>query len=485
MKAIYQWVLKAMMKNNTGVVQTLPKRDLMELNARMTAERLMRNGIDPNELKNANQVENAINSIENRPLPVQEGIRSTKSAKVFDIDGNLIDPSKGIIGGKQMKPIKQGETITSENFGSSQFAPDNQYGFGRDRKIDKKSLEKELMKTDNPFSDLVNTPRPKTIKEREAEVIARFEKENKAAAQRIKNRKMVEEAIDNASPGFAGDRKYDAQLVADDLAEKRFGKDFYDLDQKQQTELYGEAFDGLSKQKQMQRESLEDFVDDAGGVNPDDPRGIDDFKPDPEDFAQGGRAGFKSGSFLFEGAKKLGKKYKGSTLESLLENPKLLGTELSYEGIMEMLRMGGMMQDGGRAGFKAGLGKRFLELFKPKPKKPKFDVERFRKGPIDLDFLENVDKKDLEPFIRSRDTGGIGSYGMYDDFADMPAGLKAAELISRIKTKDGGINYSAAELFLGKKLKGNESVDELIQMVTQKRDASRWWTYWLCRWYTR
>ena len=34
----------------------------------------------------------------------------------------------------------------------------------------------------------------------------------------------------------------------------------------------------------MQRESLEDFVDDAGGVNPDDPRGIDDFKPDPEDF---------------------------------------------------------------------------------------------------------------------------------------------------------------------------------------------------------
>ena len=67
MKAIYQWVLKAMMKNNTGVVQTLPKRDLMELNARITAERLMRNGIDPNELKNANQVENAINSIDNPP----------------------------------------------------------------------------------------------------------------------------------------------------------------------------------------------------------------------------------------------------------------------------------------------------------------------------------------------------------------------------------------------------------------------------------
>ena len=59
----------------------------------------------------------------------------------------------------------------------------------------------------------------------------------------------IEEAIDNASPGFAGDRKYDAQLVADSLAEKRFNKEFYDLDQKQQMDLYGEALDGLSKPK--------------------------------------------------------------------------------------------------------------------------------------------------------------------------------------------------------------------------------------------
>jgi hypothetical protein len=44
----------------------------------------------------------------------------------------------------------------------------------------------------------------------------------------------VAEAIDNVSPGFANDLKYDAQLVADDLAEKRFGKEFYDLDQNQQ-----------------------------------------------------------------------------------------------------------------------------------------------------------------------------------------------------------------------------------------------------------
>jgi hypothetical protein len=246
-------------------------------------------------------------------------------------------------------------------------------------------IKDELMKTDNAFSDLVKTTKkgPKTLKEREAEVLAGMEKNNKEAVQRIRNRKMVKDAIDNMSPTFVkGDRKYNAQMVAEDLAEKRFGKDFYDLDQKQQTDIYGEALDGLSEQT----------------------RGM----PDPDDFAQGGRAGFK-----------------------------------------------------------AGLGKRFLELFKPKPK-PKFNEKRFREGPIDLDFLENIDKKDLEKFIRTRDTMGPGGYGMYDDFADMPAGLKAAELIKTIKGPRNEINYKAAELFLGKKLKGNETADELVQMLNRK-----------------
>jgi hypothetical protein len=71
------------------------------MNVQMTAEFLMRNGVDPNSLKNANQVENAINMIENKPK-VQQGITSTKSAKVFDLEGKEIDPKKGIMGGKQI-----------------------------------------------------------------------------------------------------------------------------------------------------------------------------------------------------------------------------------------------------------------------------------------------------------------------------------------------------------------------------------------------
>jgi hypothetical protein len=101
MKAILQWVLRTMMKDQTGVMRTLPKKDLVDFNVAMTAERLMRNGIDPNSLKNANQVENAINQIE-APRNVQQGIKSTKSAKIFDLEGKEIDPKKGIMGGKQI-----------------------------------------------------------------------------------------------------------------------------------------------------------------------------------------------------------------------------------------------------------------------------------------------------------------------------------------------------------------------------------------------
>ena len=91
--------------------------------------------------------------------------------------------------------------------------------------------------------------------------------------------------------------------------------------------------------------------------------------------------------------------------------------------------------------------------------------EIFRTGPITTKFLEDVDDKLITKFVRTRDTKGPGSYGMYDSFDDMPAGLKAAELISRIRKKGGGIDYEAAEFFLGKKLRGDESVDELIDIM--------------------
>ena len=102
LKAVFQWVMRTMMKSKgeTGIVKTLPNKDLVELNTQITAQRLMQNGIDPTQLKNADQVENAIIAIESKPKT--GGITSAKSAKVFDMEGKEIDPKKGIMGGKQV-----------------------------------------------------------------------------------------------------------------------------------------------------------------------------------------------------------------------------------------------------------------------------------------------------------------------------------------------------------------------------------------------
>ena len=99
-RAVYQWVLRTMMKSKgeTGIVQTLPNKDLIELNTQVTAQRLMQNGIDPTTLKNPDQVENVIKMIESKPAT--GGVTSAKSAKVFDMEGKEIPKGSKIMGGK-------------------------------------------------------------------------------------------------------------------------------------------------------------------------------------------------------------------------------------------------------------------------------------------------------------------------------------------------------------------------------------------------
>jgi len=299
--AIRNWVIRTMMKakGETGIVKTLPKKEIVEINTQITAERLMQNGIDPRSLKNADQVENAIIAIESRPN-VQQGITSTKSAKIFDLEGKEIPKGSKIMGGKA---IDDDLPPPGSRGGPDDIAAPVQSA----EETMKNMIESELMKSENPFSDLVKTTKqkPKTIKEREKEILASMEKSNKETVARIKNRKIVKDAIDNASPGFVkGDRKYNAQLVADDLAEKKFGKDFYDLDQRQQMDLYGEALDGLD---------------------------------DLDKFADGGRIGFSKGSglkSLFNFLNKNNpvqayKKYLQSVKTRAQENPKALVPELA------------------------------------------------------------------------------------------------------------------------------------------------------------
>ena len=177
--AIRNWVIRTMMKakGETGIVKTLPKKEIVDINTQITVQRLMENGIDPRSLKNANQVENAIKMIDDRPA-VQEGITSTKSAKVFNIKGEELDPKEPIIGGTQ-----PGKKIDTDAF------------------------------------------------IRNAEIKTKLEKQNKESVAKIRQR-MVDEAIDNMSPSLSGDIRTDAELVAEDLA-SRMGKVYDDMPTKE------------------------------------------------------------------------------------------------------------------------------------------------------------------------------------------------------------------------------------------------------------
>ena len=88
--AIRNWVIKTMMKDQTGVVQTLPKREIIEMNVQITAQRMMQNGINPEDLKTVGQVENVVKQIDTPKVNVNPGITSVKKADVLDMEGNKI-----------------------------------------------------------------------------------------------------------------------------------------------------------------------------------------------------------------------------------------------------------------------------------------------------------------------------------------------------------------------------------------------------------
>ena len=246
----------------------------------------------------------------------QEAVQRFKDMnKVVDLEGNVIDTSKGIMGGKQIQDSPEFGAGIRETY-------DKAKGPGKGQEMVDALKSPGAKKSYEIIEDQLGV---KLYGDETFDEILEIQKTGKhpRGEPKIRNKKIVKDAIDNVSPGFVkGDRKYNAQLVAEDLADKKFGKDFYDLDQKQQNDLYGEALDGLSV--------------------------------DLEDFATGGRAGFFMGSLFPKGLATLrsmlnfmGKKsdkvknpsdvlkmVNPKSLNALLEDPRLQGKVNIKEGIL-------------------------------------------------------------------------------------------------------------------------------------------------------
>jgi hypothetical protein len=215
-------------RSDDGIMITLRDPQKVELAENIMADLLMRNGIDPRAIKSEQQLKNIINQIEAASKQTtQTGIRNTESAKVFDLEGKEIPKGSKIMGGKAV---------------DDDLPPPGSRGGDDDIAAPFQSSEESL-------KDMIMA-------------------QNKANIDRIRGRKkMLDDAIDNVSPSLSGDRKVDADLVAEDLAE-RMGLVYDDMPTKERLKLYDEAYQALTKKKDI-----------------------------PEDFAKGGiaRIGLKEG----------------------------------------------------------------------------------------------------------------------------------------------------------------------------------------------
>jgi len=119
-------MLKLLMKKgDDGIMLTLPKNEILDLNTRITMDRLIKAGIDPESLTSPDQVLNVLKNINNQiinnarviPGTSAEGKAITeklfgKKGEVVDMTGKKIDTSQGIMGGKSVKELMDSGQVT-------------------------------------------------------------------------------------------------------------------------------------------------------------------------------------------------------------------------------------------------------------------------------------------------------------------------------------------------------------------------------------
>lgn len=214
-------------RSDDGIMITLKDPQKVQLGENIMADLLMRNGIDPRTITNERQLKNILNQIEAASKQTtQTGIRNTESAKIFNLKGKEIPKESKIMGG---------EAVDDMPPPGSRGGPDD--------------IAEPVQSAEETLKNMIQA-------------------ENKKNIAKMRQRKMLDDAIEDASPGFSGDRNVDAELVAENLAE-RMGMIYDDMPTKERIKLYDEAYQGLTRKK---------------------------FDP-PEDMAKGGiaRIGLKDG----------------------------------------------------------------------------------------------------------------------------------------------------------------------------------------------
>ena len=135
---VKQAMLKLLMKKgDDGIVLTLPKNEILDLNTRITMDRLIRNNIDPNSLTSPDQVINVLDNIDNankpRVIPGTSAEGKAITEKLFGKKGEVIEfPQKRSFAEEIDAMKKSGDIVDVE-----------------DVKISEKIKDREMFKNSN------------------------------------------------------------------------------------------------------------------------------------------------------------------------------------------------------------------------------------------------------------------------------------------------------------------------------------------------
>lgn len=206
--SIRNFAIKQLMKTGEDGIMKMPSQMKADFAEAMLTKQLIDAGIDPRTIKNEQQMINVLDGIDNmkkqaikaEARKIEKSKEGITSAKVFDLKGKRIKDIDNIMGGEEMPP------------------PGSRGG--------KDDIAAPVQSAEETIKNMI-------------------EAENKKNIAKIKNRKMIEEAIDNVSIGFSGDRRTDAELVAEEIATRR-GLNVDDLDTRQRAAIYGEAYEALT-----------------------------------------------------------------------------------------------------------------------------------------------------------------------------------------------------------------------------------------------
>ena len=200
----------------------------------------------------------------------QEAVRRFKDMnKVVDMQGNVLDPSKPIMGGTQEGAALRSGIMRATGEGPREITEDTGAGFiDFVRKTDPEGAAK-LQKEEDRIRAMIEAANKRAAKNMKSdeEIVSNIKKSNERSVQNLRMQMMDDKvANDMFQGGPSRDPKTDADMLAEFIAEDA-GKIYDDLPTKERLKFYDRAYNAILRYK----------------------------RKDPEDMADGGRIGLKDG----------------------------------------------------------------------------------------------------------------------------------------------------------------------------------------------